>query len=259
MIVRLTSLVLMSVVFVVSLVACANQQADLETTTQVAPNSQAATYNVQLGLGYLRQGDMQRAKQKLLTAAQQDPRNPAIQGSLAYYYESAGDVQQAAQHYQQAIALAPQAGGPQNNYGAFLCRQKQYQQAEIHLLKAAQNPHYVKTAQAYENAGLCALSAGDKTKAKQYLQIALRRDSRRSAAALQLAKLAFNANDYKQARAYLADYNRFATESAQSLWLAIRLARQQGDQAAAQKFAVALKTQFKDSQEYRELQQSQGA
>ncbi|MCH9769590.1 MAG: hypothetical protein K0U12_01810 [Gammaproteobacteria bacterium] len=43
----------------------------------------------------------------------------------------------------------------QNNYGAFLCRQKHYQLGLNYLLKAAHNPNYTHANMALINAKKC--------------------------------------------------------------------------------------------------------
>ena len=54
-------------------------------------SQQFADYNVQLGVGYMRQGDMPRAKQKLLTALDKAPSWPPALEAMAYFYQMTGD------------------------------------------------------------------------------------------------------------------------------------------------------------------------
>src|SRR5690242_7983555 len=83
----------------------------------------AASYNVQLGLGYLKQGDRPRAKKKLLTALEQEPTSADVNSAMAYYFEQTGEQNQAEKYYLKAITLSGNKGAQLNNYGAFLCRQ----------------------------------------------------------------------------------------------------------------------------------------
>lgn len=137
---------------------------------------EAASYNARLGLAYLKQGDRIRAKRKLLTALAQAPNSSSVNTAMAYFMEKTGETTSAAFYYKQAMLVAPKEGAPANNYGAFLCRHGQKKLAERYFLKAAQNLQYEQTAQAYENAGLCAQAIPDYPKAVYYFTKALEHD-----------------------------------------------------------------------------------
>ena len=49
-------------------------------------NTDAATYNLQLGVAYLQQGNLAVAKEKLERAYQQNPRDAEVHGALALLY-----------------------------------------------------------------------------------------------------------------------------------------------------------------------------
>ena len=150
-------------------------------------NQIAANTNVELGLAYLQQHDSVRAKEKLLRALQQAPDWEVSQDAMAYFLENTGNKAAAEKYYQQAVknnsALAC------NNYGNFLCRDHRPLEAEKMFLKAVDNPVYLNTAKAYENAGLCALTIPDKIKAKIYFQKALQQDALLSLSQQELRKL----------------------------------------------------------------------
>lgn len=139
-------------------------------------NPKASTYNVQLGLAYLQQGNRQRAKQKLLKALQQSPNSPEANDAMAFYLENTQDIHDAEKYYQQAIHFSPHNGASLNNYGTFLCRQKIYNKADIYFRKAIAEPTYLNTAKAYENAGLCALAASHNDRARYYFKKAKEQD-----------------------------------------------------------------------------------
>ena len=67
-----------------------------EMPTRKKPDlSKAASYNIQLGLGYLKQGDRPRAKKKLLTALKQEPNSADANAAMAYYFEQTSELEQA--------------------------------------------------------------------------------------------------------------------------------------------------------------------
>ncbi len=152
-------------------------------------NPEAAGLNTKLGYSYMQQGDMQQAKSKFLLAIQQDPKNPLILQAMGYYLEQTGEVKMADNYYQQALAIAPEKGAVQNNYGDFLCRQGKRHQAIKHFVLATQDISYLYVTQAFENASSCALKIPDKKLARYYLQKALKSDPNNKAIKQKLLKL----------------------------------------------------------------------
>jgi type IV pilus assembly protein PilF len=229
-----------------------------QTTTPVCAkqpaNIAAATANVQLGVAYLQQGDTERSKGKLLTALNEAPNWAPAQDAMGYFLETTGEPQQAEKYYKQAIAIDPAAGAPQNNYGTFLTRAKRYQEADQHFMLAVQDPTYLKTAEVYENAGLCAMQIPDDTKALGYFQKAVQQDPQRMASYLELGQIYFDQKNYTQAQQAFNQYNQLTKDpSAEALWLGIRLARAQNDNTTAGSYALILQSKYATSPETRLL------
>ena len=89
--------------------------------------TQASQYNVELGLTYLAQGNLQRAQYKLVRATEQDPDSAAAYSALGYFYASTGEPEPARVAYLRSLTLAPRSGEMYNNYGVFLCQQAEYE------------------------------------------------------------------------------------------------------------------------------------
>src|SRR5690606_40251254 len=85
-------------------------------------------------------------------------------------------------HYAEAARLAPDDGGMQNNYGAWLCRQGRAAEAMEYFERAIAAPGYQVPADALANAGACAEAAGRGDRTEQYLRAALRLDPENSVA-----------------------------------------------------------------------------
>ena len=180
--------------------ACQANKEDDDLPNKNQPNfSKAATFNMQLGLGYLKQGDRPRAKKKLLTALGQEPSSADINAAMAYYLEQTSELEEAKKYYLKAISLSANSGAQLNNYGTFLCRQAEYKKAETYFLKAVKDPQYINTAGAYENAGLCVLAIPDTEKAKVYFNKALNQDPTRKESFYELVKLENKEEHYEQA------------------------------------------------------------
>ncbi|MCP0912874.1 MULTISPECIES: type IV pilus biogenesis/stability protein PilW [Legionella] len=205
-----------------------------ESETQAAGSgkeynrSDAASYNVQLGLAYLKQGDRPRAKRKLLLAIEQAPDSPSVNAAMAYFMEKTGELEEAQSYYHKAMALAPGSGAQLNNYGTFLCRQGQYQQAEKYFLQAVKDVKYENTAGAYENAGLCAMVIPAHAKAIEYFGKALEQDPSRKQSLYELVRLESQQNHNDQALAYLEKYPMLSLRDRVLLTLAADVAHKTG-------------------------------
>jgi type IV pilus assembly protein PilF len=143
--------------------------------------------------------------------------------TLGYYFEQIGEVDSAKQSYLKAIAIHPSGGVEHNNYGAFLCRQKHYRQAEKEFLTAVEDWQYTHTAQALENAGMCLLQIPDKENARLYFEKALRHDPKSPNALLELAQILYEKKEFKQAKQYLLQYQQIFPANTQSLLLEKKL------------------------------------
>lgn len=230
-------------------------RAQENTTTNIT----AAGYNVQLGLGYLQQGDMQRAKSKLLLALSQAPQWPQALDAMGYYLENTGDTKTAAYYYQKAVSIAPTSGAVQNNYGTYLCRIGQYQEADNHFMLAIQDINYLNTAEAYENAGLCSMEIPDNDKALSYFIKAIQQDPHRTTSVLEIAQINYKRGDYSLAQSYLDNYfSQVPQPGPEAMLLAIRLAHTRNDTATIGKYAVMLQSEYPGSLEYKELRAMQG-
>ncbi len=167
------------------------------------PEHEAAVYNTQLGLAYLKQGDRPRAKQKLLLALAQAPDSPDTNASMAYFMEKSGEMKHAQRYYRKAMQVAPGNGEQLNNYGAFLCRRGQYAESEAYFLRAVNDLQYTHVAGAYENAGLCAAASSNNKKAKRYFSKALAQDPSKKQSLYELVKIEIKQGHRAQALAHL--------------------------------------------------------
>ena len=211
----------------------------------------AALLNVEMGEKYLAEGQISRAKKKLLHAIEIEPNLPEAHTALGYYYESVGDLKDAEYHYRKAVVYGKGKGGFYNNYGTFLCREKRYKEAEKAFLGAIADKRYAKTAEVYENVGLCSLRGLYYSKAEKYLTLALRHDPYRAVAPLELSSMYFNQDAYQDAIAFLKKYQAHHEPTARSLWLSIQINRKLNNQDALASDILLLKNMFKHSPEYK--------
>ena len=218
-----------------------------------ASDDKIAKVNLQLGIGYMNEGENKQAMSKLQKALRYDPDNPEIHNVLALLYSRLHENDKAAAHFRRAISLAPGEPRYHNNYGAFLCSQKKYDHANRLFQRVLADPVYVRKDQVHENMGLCAMQAGNIGLAQKHLEAALRMNHRLAKARLAMAQLRYDRGHFEAA--YI-EYKRFleaGQHSAASLWLGALLERQRGNMAAAKAYAVKLKVKFPDSSEAQRL------
>jgi len=215
--------------------------------------SQAAIYNTQLAVDALQKGNLQEAKDKIVRAIEQDPRNAEVQATAGLVYERLGENRTADSHFARALSLAPENPSIQNNYAVYLCRNGDPVRGQKLFLTAAQNPLYRTPEAAYVNAGTCARRAGNMEDAETHFRQALTMNPRNTEALIQMADLELAAGNHLPSRAFLERYLALSPATAASLWLGVRLEQAMGNTQAATTYGDRLKSQFPTSAETRRL------
>ncbi|GGP39278.1 type IV pilus biogenesis/stability protein PilW [Shewanella algicola] len=240
-------------IFVMTLMAlsvtgCVTERTYSGTDTPVAERKfdkvSAARERMQLGLKYLSRGNSEQAKYNLNKAVEHAPNLSEVHVAMAYYYQTVDDVVRTEESYKRAISLSDATGDARNNFGVFLCQQGKFAESEKMFLEAINTPKYTRSASSYENLGVCSRKAGDKEKARQYFNMALKYDPRRQVTLLELTELAMEEADYDDARVQLARYHRVVSESAESLALGIKIERAANDLEAVKRFGILLIAKF---------------
>ena len=211
----------------------------------------ASAINVQLGIGYLQQNKLELANEKLLKALAYNPKSASAHNAYAILQDRLLVKDKAAYHYEKATTLDPQDSQAANNYGTFLCRNNQEAKSETYFLRALKNPLYRTPEFAYTNAALCLIKIGKKDKAVGYLSKALAANSNFPVALVTMGKVAFDDQNYKNAKLYLDRYHLVAKPSAKSLWLSIRIELELNRNQNVNELTDQLLTNFPDSDEYK--------
>jgi type IV pilus assembly protein PilF len=223
------------------------------TTTPDEPQGadlhEAARINTELGVDYMRRGDVQTALVKLKRAIGENPDYAPAHSAIAYVYAQRGEVDEAEKEYRKAISLAPDDPSVQNNFGVFLCAHGKPDEAQTYFAKAAANHDYATPAAAWSNAGSCALDQKQPDKAEDYFRMALKIDPQFPDALSQMAGLVYQQKDYLRARAFIQRYAAVATPTARTLWLSAMIEQALGNTADAHDYAVRLKQNFPNSDE----------
>jgi len=235
---------------------CASSPNDGELNESKA--RKAAESNTSLGLEYMNRGQYEVALGKLKKAVKEDPDYAPGHTVLAVLYERIGEMELAGKHYEAAYEADPTNGDVNNNYGVYLCKAGKESQALSHLEKALEDPFYSSPAVALTNAGSCALRHDHLTEADSYLRRALKADPQFPDALMNMAKLNFKQQNYLSARAFLQRYEAVAQHEPESLLLGFEIETASRDNKAANKYKLALETNFPESDQTAEVRRISG-
>ena len=226
-------------------------------TTQVGDLSdkeEAARLNLDLGLGYLRQGNYNEARIKLEKSIREQPDNPTAHRALGLVYERLEDNKGAEKEYRIAVSQAPDDADALNQLAAFLCGQGEQKEALKLFDKAVTIPLYQERHIILTNAGTCAKET-DLRQAQVYLRQALALKPNYPDALLQMGEISYTQQNYIQARAFVSRYMDATSPKAPVLWLGYRIEMALSDSAAADSFADQLLKGFPNSREAALLQE----
>ena len=221
-----------------------------------ANDQDAAELNYQLGARYLRNGNYDLARDRLLLSIELDPKNPVAHYTLALTYEQLENERLATESYERAVRIAPRNYNVQNAYAVFLCKQRDYDQARKHFDRAIRVPENDDAEITMTNAGVCMMQKPDNAAAEAYLRAALERRPNYGEALLQMSVLSYETGDALRARAFLQRYLSGNVPSAPVLYHGIRIEEKLGDDTARREYTLQLLRDFPDSAEAERIRQS---
>jgi type IV pilus assembly protein PilF len=247
-----SGLVLLTATICLSLAGCVTSRPAGES------GEDAAVANMNLGAGYLRQGKLDLAVDRLQRALDQDPRLALAHATIAVAYDQLGDLEQAEEHYRRAAQLEPNNAAVVNSYAVFLCRQQRWQDARPYFRRAADSRDYRTPEVALTNAGICARDAGAIDDAATYFREALTRSPTYPDALVNMMELSYDAGNYLQARAFVQRYLDARPATAGVLLICFNVEQQLGNAPGAQRCAEQLRAGFQGSAELAQLEAEQG-
>jgi|GEM_PF-43650 len=213
------------------LAACVREGPENPLSTSQGRAAASAAY-VQLGLGYLQEGETARAKVPLVKALELDPRSADAHAAMALVFQSEMEPQLADEHFRKALlAKSDNHTRILNNYGSFLYEQGRYEEAMQRFSKATEDTYYAGRSRVFENMGLTALKLNQPDKAAEYFERTLRLDPKQPQALLELAELARQQRDYGKALSYYQRFTELSSQNARSLLLGIRPFGLQGEKS----------------------------
>ncbi|MGY8524163.1 tetratricopeptide repeat protein [Paracidovorax citrulli] len=208
-----------------------------------------AALHAELAAGYLHAGQPGIARDEALHATSLDAGHAAGWHILALAELALGRTADAGRSFAAALASSPSPDGDLlNNYGWMLCQQGRYDEAMPQLRRALAAPSGA-AARLHATMGACQLRQGETAAARASFGEALRLGADNGPAAIGLARLHLHDGNLRAAGSVLDAVNRGQRASAASLWLAARIAHQQGDTAAQSDLIGRLRERFPHARE----------
>jgi type IV pilus assembly protein PilF len=218
-----------------------------------AQRAAAARVNIQLGLGYLQEGNLPVAKEKLDRAKMEDPELPELHSAMALLDERLGRDKEADKEFRDALKIDAHDPSMLNNYAVFLCSHGRPDEGVRNFEQAASNPLYTTPWAAFTNAGVCLRAAHRDADAAQRFDRALRSNPAYSEAVFQASDLDLQQQKFANARLRIDLFLLNNSATPDLLLLAWRIAQAQNDPAAQQKYAMRLAQEFPNSEQSRAL------
>lgn len=208
---------------------------------------------IELAFGYVREGQLEQAKEPLLDALKINPKSANANAAMAYVFQLENDPTNAQSFFEKASKEAPDDARILNNYGVFLFQQNKLDEAKKVFLKASEDSFYSERSMVFENLGLIALRQNLLNEAEGYFNQALLLNRGRPASLLSLANIYYQKKEYAKSLTY---YDNFlvmvdSRQSPQSLLFGIRLSKALNDKQKVIGYAGQLQQLFPNSPEYK--------
>jgi len=243
-----------------NLVACTTvtevngKRVDNAQNIQRAANSERrAEIRLKLASTYYEQNSYNIALEELAHVLQADPDNAHAHGLRGLIFLDLGDRAQAEASFNRAMQLAPNDPELNNNYGWFLCRTNRQRESIQYFEKAAGTSLYLTPSLAHRNAGVCLTQLGEYGEAEKKLKRAFELDATDTLVRYYLTRLYIAMQQVEKARFYHDLLQKSAGESAETIWLNLRIARIANDARSERAYAQELRRRFPNSPQTKAL------
>lgn len=241
---------------------CATSQSESVAINKNTLSSEGAQQAyTSLGLQYLQSGDSVNAKSAVQKALDINLDYAPSYNALALIFQFEGEIALAEKYYQKAIDLEPDSAMFHNNFGAFLFSEKRFQEACAELAKATEDPFYNSRSQAFENLGRCYQEIGRNDVAVHAFERSLKTGGVRPLALVELSDIYLSNGNMLKAEEFFSQFTELVNSkkvnhSSKSLWVGIRLARENNKVSLATTYTLLLKNMYPESDEYKKYKES---
>ena len=211
---------------------------------------EAVQNRVAAGMEYLQLGKPVEARQHLSRAVDLDDNSALAHNAMALLYKYEGDRGREEHHYRKALRADSSYAPARNNYGILLYQKGDYRGAVREFERVANDPGYSGRGPAFENLGRSYLALGERDKAIENFNRALRLVNDPRASLLELAGIYMDEGRPRAASRYHDQYAAVTNpQTAQGLWLGIRIAAANGDYDKQSSYELALRQLYPTSSE----------
>ena len=229
----------------------------LAQQTAVGEARTRAKTRVELGTAYFQDKQYGTALEEARKAMAADVSYAPAYSLLGMIYMELGQNVAAADAFDKALRLAPGDPDISNNYGWFLCQTGQAAKSVEHFRVAINDPLYRSPGLAMVNAGVCLVRMGEDKGAEGYFLAALKLDSENVRALFEIASLYLRQGRIAESRQRISELHALVEPTAESAWLAVRIAHLRGTKQDEAAFASILRRKFPASPETQKLLQGQ--
>lgn len=174
--------------------------------------------------------------------------SPALNMRGLIYMELQENIK-AKDSFEAALKYAPADSDVLNNLGWFVCQRGDVTKSMEYFRQALKNPLYSTPERALLNGGICARKLGDLPAAESNLLAALERNPQLAQAQLQLADLEFSKGKMAAAADRMSRYlNLDSSPAVDTLLLAVKIARGQGDRNQEASYVQQMRKRFPESE-----------
>jgi type IV pilus assembly protein PilF len=220
---------------------------------EAADRRNRARLHTELASLYYTNGNMAIALEELRAATASDANYGPAHGMYGVVYMRLNETTKAGESFERALRLAPNDPDINHNYGWYLCQTGREEASIKHFTQALRNPLYPSPWRSYAAAGVCTMKLNQLKEAEGYFERALKLEPDEPSSLLQLGQIRYKQGNVGEARKLVGRYNKVATPSAESLWLAVRIERRLGDRLQEQAYANQLRRRYPTSPEYQAL------
>lgn len=215
-----------------------------------ADPARRAQARLELAALYFGRGQHQTALDEINQALAARPDMPEAIGLRALVLAALGDAAGAEASFQRAMQMTPGDADLMHNYAWVLCGQRRFAEADATFDRAIAVPRYEAVARSWMAKGACQARAGRWAEAERSLSRSFELDPGSAATAFNLAEVLLRRGELERARFYAGRINAVPEQvNAQSLWLAARIERRLGNQAALLDYGRRLRERFPQAPE----------
>ena len=221
---------------------------------RVGSAGQRLRSQLDLGRGYLRAGEMTKARAALDRALKIDSGSWEAHDLTATLHRVEGENALAERDWRNAIRYGGGARA-RRNFADYLMHHDRAEEACRELQAATDDIAYEHRSQVFQDLGTCELSRGQKQAALVAFRRATELNDTQPDAWLGVAELALDVDDAAAANAAYQKYRKMAQQTPRSLLLGVRIGRALKDVNAEASYALLLRNLYPESAEYRRYQE----